>query len=213
MPYRGLKEVTLMAGRDNNVIVITRQFGSLGRPIAKKVAKELGLKYIDREIIENAASRMGYPIEELEMIDNHRIRGFERMRYPLGLGSRETQDKLYELEKSLILEYAAYENCVIVGRCANYILKDKPNVLKLHIFAPKQDRVKNSVVELGMTTNEAGPMVDKIDEARSAFYTYHTHEMFNSIEYHDLMINSSLMPIDDTVRLICDTAKIKFGLK
>ncbi|WP_024858957.1 cytidylate kinase family protein [Ruminococcus albus] len=75
--------------RDNVVIAVTRQFGSLGRPIAREAAKKLGLKFIDREIIEKAGERMGYKIEDLEMIDNHRIKGFSRMKYPLGIGRQE----------------------------------------------------------------------------------------------------------------------------
>ena len=87
----------------------------------------------------------GYKIEDLEMIDNHRIKGFSRMKYPLGIGSRNTQDQLFEIEKSIILEYATYENCIIVGRCANYILRHRPNVLKVHFYAPYEKRLEKSV--------------------------------------------------------------------
>lgn len=198
---------------NNIVIAVTRQFGSLGRPIARKVAEQLGLKFIDREIIEQAGQKMGYNIDELEKIDNHRIKGFDRMKYPLGLGSRDTQDRLFELEKSLILEYATYENCVIVGRCANYILKNKPNVMKIHIYAPYEKRLEMSVKDLGLSKKDAAAMINKVDDARGGYYMYHTGEPFGSTAYRDMLINSSLLPFEDTVKLICNAAKIKFGLE
>lgn len=194
----------------NVVIAVTRQFGSLGRPLAKEVAKRLGLKFIDREIIEKAAERMGYKIDELEHIDNHRIKGLSRMKYPLGIGSRDTQDKLFEIEKSIILEYATYDNCVIVGRCANFILKNRPNVLKVHIYAPYEARLNMSVEDLHMTKSEAKTMINKVDEARSGYYLYHTGEMFDSTAYQDILLNSSMLSFDENVKLLCDIARNRF---
>lgn len=197
--------------RNNVVIAITREFGSLGRPIARRVAEKLGLKFVDREILEEAAARIGYHIDELEKIDNHRIKGLQRMKYPLGLGSRDTQDELYELQKSLILEYATYENCVIVGRCANYILKDRKNVLKVHIYAPYERRLQMSIEDLGLSEKEAKQMINRVDSARSDYYLYHTGESFNSIEYQDVMLNSAIMSFDENVDIICDIARKRFG--
>lgn len=194
----------------NVVIAVTRQFGSLGRPIAREVAKKLGLKFIDREIIEKAAERMGYKIDELEKIDNHRIKGLARMKYPLGIGGRDTQDKLFEIEKSIILEYATYENCVIVGRCANFILKNRPNVLKVHIYAPYEKRLDMSIEDLHLSKGEAKSMINKVDEARSSYYLYHTGEMFDSTAYQDILLNSSMLSFDENVRLLCDIAKDRF---
>ena len=194
----------------NVVIAVTRQFGSLGRPIAREVAKQLGLKFIDREIIEKAGERMGYKIDELEKIDNHRIKGLSRMKYPLGIGSKETQDKLFEIEKSIILEYATYDNCVIVGRCANFILKNRPNVLKVHIYAPYEARLNMSIEDLHLSKSEAKAMIDKVDEARSSYYLYHTGEMFDSTAYQDILLNSYMLSFDENVKLLCDIAKNRF---
>ncbi len=194
----------------NIVIAVTRQFGSLGRPIARKIAKRLGLKFIDREIIEKAAERMGYKIDEPEQIDNHRIKGLSRMKYPLGIGSRDTQDKLFEIEKRIILEYATYDNCVIVGRCANFILKNRPNVLKVHIYAPYEAHLNMSVEDIHMTKAEAKTMINKVDEARSGYYLYHTGEMFDSTAYQDILLNSSMLSFDENVKLFCDIARNKF---
>ena len=201
---------TVRQKNSNVVIAVTRQFGSLGRPIAREVASKLGLKFIDREIIEKAAERMGYKIDELEKIDNHRIKGFSRMKYPLGIGSRELQDKLFEIEKSIILEYATYDNCVIVGRCANYILKNRPNVLKVHIYAPYEKRLEMSVEDLHLTKGEAKAMIDKVDDARSCYYLYHTGETFNSTAYQDILLNSAMLGFDENVKLLCDIARDRF---
>jgi len=194
----------------NVVIAVTRQFGSLGRPIAREVAKSLGLKFIDREIIEKAAERMGYKIDELEKIDNHRIKGLSRMIYPLGIGNRDLQDKLFEIEKSIILEYATYENCVIVGRCANFILKNRPNVLKVHIYAPYEKRLEMSIDDLHLTKGEAKAMINKVDDARSSYYLYHTGETFDSTAFQDVLINSSMLSFDENVKLLCDIARDRF---
>ena len=196
--------------RDNVVIAVTRQFGSLGRPIARETAKKLGLKFIDREIIEKAGERMGYKIEDLEMIDNHRINGFSRMKFPLGIGSRNTQDQLFEIEKSIILEYATYENCIIVGRCANYILRNRPNVLKVHFYAPYEKRLEMSIDDLNLTKGEAKSMIQKVDEARISYYLYHTGEMFDSTAYQDVMINSSIFSFDENVENLCRLITSKY---
>ena len=115
-----------------------------------------------------------------------------------------------EIEKSIILEYATYDNCVIVGRCANFILKNRPNVLKVHIYAPYEARLNMSIEDLHLSKSEAKAMIDKVDEARSSYYLYHTGEMFDSTAYQDILLNSSMLSFDENVKLLCDIAKNRF---
>ncbi|WP_278245379.1 AAA family ATPase [Ruminococcus albus] len=109
-----------------------------------------------------------------------------------------------------MLEYATYENCIIVGRCANYILRHRPNVLKVHFYAPYEKRLEMSIDDLNLSKGEAKSMIQKVDEARSSYYLYHTGEMFDSTSYQDVMINSSVFSFDENVENLCRLIKNKY---
>lgn len=97
-------------------IIIARQFGSLGRQIGKQLAKELDIAYYDRELLEHAAESMGLPVSSLADLDDKMSGTFQKMLYPLGISSSATQSKLFEVQKTMILDAANKSSCVIVGK-------------------------------------------------------------------------------------------------
>lgn len=198
---------------ETNVIAITRQFGSLGRNIAKMIAKELGYKYYDRDIIESAAEQMGEDVEALSEYDGQMKSSiYGKMIYPLGNGGYTKQEKLFDIEKKIILDLAQKNNCVIVGRCADYILKEAKccNLLSVFVYAPYSARYYFSLNNFGLTSDAVMEYIDKVDKARNQFYRHYTGEKFESVKYRDLMIDSSSGEIEDVVETICFYAKKKF---
>lgn len=198
---------------DTNVITVTRQFGSLGRQIARQVAERLGYEYYDRDIIEMAAVKLGKDVEELLDYDGHIISPYKKMMAPLGYGIASKQKKLFEIEQEIILDLAKKKNCVIVGRCSDYILTKAQlkHLFNVFIYAPYGARYNFCVQNLGLTTEAVEDYMNRVGNAREAFYKKQTGYSFESVKYRHLMVDSSSMPMPDVVDLICEGAKKKFS--
>ena len=151
---------------------------------------------------------MGYKIDELEKIDNHRIKGLSRMKYPLGIGSKETQDKLFEIEKSIILEYATYDNCVIVGRCVNYVFKDRPNTLRVFIHAPWEFRVEKASEKISGSREDVEKFLLKDDKRKQEYYRKFAGGVWNDATNYDLCLNSGKLGFEKCVDAIEAQLKI-----
>lgn len=197
------------------VITITREFGSMGRLIAKQVAEKLGFEYYDRELLDLVAKEFRGDIDELEGFDDKQISAFGKMLYPLGMGSAKKQAKVYEMEKSVMLDLASSEkNCVIVGRCSDYVLRNAKHkeMLNVFIYAPYNARLFASQKELLLGEADAQYYLNGVDKARSEFYKLNTGESFYSNKYRHLMLDSSIMSHEACADLIVAAAKIKFKL-
>ncbi|MDO5388509.1 MAG: cytidylate kinase-like family protein [Clostridia bacterium] len=195
----------------NYVITIARQFGSLGRKIGKKLAKELNIAYYDRELIEKAAEAMGLPMTSVAGLDDKMSGTFQKMLYPLGISSSSTQSKLFETQKSIILDAANTSSCVIVGRCADYILSEHPNVLNVFVYADYKQRLDNCINDLHIYSIEAKKLLTDVDSARKLYHKFYTGYDFDSIDNKHLMVDSGAFGIDGSVELIKKAAKIKFN--
>ena len=197
---------------DNYIITIARQFGSLGRKIGKELAKELDIAYYDRELIEKAAESMGLPVSSLAQFDDKMSGTFQKMLYPLGISSSATQSKLFEVQKTLILEAANKSSCVIVGRCADYILKDYPNVLNVFIYADYDHRLANCVNDLHLYPETAKTLMNDVDKARKLYHKFYTGCSFESIQSKNLLIDSGAFGLDGSVKLLKEATIQKFNL-
>lgn len=197
-----------------NVITVTREFGSMGRPIAKIIAERMGFRYYDRDIIELTVKELHGNIEELAVLEEKNTSIFAKMMYPLGHGTALVQDKLYEMEKSVILDLASGDDCVIVGRCSDYILHEcrHPNMLNIFIYAPYDCRVAFCEEELHLSTEKAKSYIKSVDKARCEFYKFRTGVSYYSTKYRNLMVDSSIASHEACADLICAAAKHKLGL-
>lgn len=193
-----------------NIITVTRQFGSLGRKIARSVAENLDMKYYDRDIIDITARDMGINLDELLECEGKSLSIYDKMMHPLGFGNAAAQERLYKIEKSVILELATNEDCVFVGRCVDYLLKDVENVLSIYVYAPIEYRLKTSVETLGLSDKEAKKYVEGVDKARMDFYRYNIGAHYDSMLYRDLLVDSSVFGVEGSAELICNAAKMKF---
>ena len=191
-------------------VVISRQFGSLGRPIAAKMSEILGVEYYDRDIATMVAKEHNISISEVSNMEEKAI-PYSFMKFPLGHGTTAAQDKVFNTEAKLIAELAEKESCIFVGRCADYILGDNPNNVNIFIYAPYEDRLVNCVNSLGMDTKNAKKMIAEVDKAREAFHMRYAKYKPNDTDHMDIMINSALLGVDGTAEYLCDIIKRKFA--
>lgn len=191
------------------VITVTRQFGSLGRPIARKVAEKLEIPFYDRDLVDQAAAQLGLPISYISQNEEAAGGRYFRMKYPLGTASRAEQDKIYEVQSDLIRSIASKGPCVIVGRCADYVLRDFTNIFSVFIFAPLEERVKNCVETLGMDPQTALSMVLEVDQAREKYHQRYGDYGQDGLLHKDLLLNSSCFGIDRTAEIIAGLVEQK----
>lgn len=193
-------------------VTISRQFGSLGRPIGMKLAELLNVDFYDRDIVEEAAKQMNLPISEVSKHEETEKSRFFNMRYPLGERSLEIKERVYEVQNKIILDWAQKSSCVIVGRCSDYILRNQENHISFFIYAPYEARLENCINDLSMKRSDAEKMIAEVDRARDAYHKRYTRFSQNDLAYHHVMIDSSLLGVDGTAEMVAEIVKKKFDL-
>ncbi len=193
------------------VVTVTRQFGSLGRPIARILSETLQIPFYDRDIVEQTASAMGLPISYISQNEESAGGTYGKMKFPLGTSSRKKQDEIYEVQSELIRSIAAKGSCVIVGRCADYVLRDFKNTLNVFIFAPFEDRIRNCVEKLGMDQETALKMVLEVDQARERYHERYGNYGRDGLAYKHLLINSSYFGVERTAEMIAECVREKMA--
>jgi len=197
---------------DKYVITITRQFGSMGRSIAKELSGLLNINFYDRDIVEEASKEMNLPLSVVNAQEEKAKTGLFYRTLPLGNGTSTIQDIIFNAQKEIILDIAEKESCIIVGRCSDYILRNFKNHISIHIYAPYDARFDNCVNLLNMTPHEAKKMIHSVDKAREAYHMKYAKHLPSDIKRNNLLIDSSLLGVSDTAKLIADVAKAKFKL-
>lgn len=186
----------------------------MGRPIAKLVAEKLGYEYYDRDIIDKAIENIEFPVEKYLQMSDKPLSTYDRMMYPLGFGDAVKQDKIFKAEKAAIIDLATANNCVIVGRCSDYILKtadEKVNVFSVFVYAPIDARQNFCRQELEIMPTNINDYIYKIDKGRADYYKRHTGEEFSSRRYRNLMLDSSCVTKEQAAEIICQMAKYTFN--
>lgn len=198
------------------VVTITRQFGSLGRPIARKMADKLGIEYYDRDIVDQAAKKLNLPVsvvnEEEESAKKILVNPFSRMMYPLGKGTSTTQDEIFQAQQNIIKFLAEKETCVIVGRCSDFTLEEMENVVHIYIYAPYEARVGHCVKDLHMDINEARKMIVAVDEARDSYHMQYAGYKPDDKNHKDILIDSSFLGVEGTADYLVEAVKRRFAL-
>ena len=189
---------------NKTIITISRQFGSGGREIGKKIADQLGIPFYDKELIEIAAKESGMDKELFEEDDARTSKGFRllgALGYSLG-GPLSLNDRLYLVQEEVIKGVACEGSCVIVGRCADYVLRDRSDVLNVYIHADMEDRKERAVHSYEVDERDIEGSIKKIDKRRANYYEYYTDRKWGRAENYDISINSSTFGIDGTVEII-----------
>jgi len=180
------------------VVTIGREYGSKGAEIGKKLAEALGVNYYDRDLVYNAAKKLGIEADLINEVDetiSKKTSGFDKA---YGVDHTYLSNKLIEAQSSIIANVADTESCIIVGRCANYVLRDRTDCINVLIYAPFDIRVSN-IMEYGMSKKEAEKMVEKVDKKRRDYYLHVTGRERNELHDRQFMFDSNILGIDGTV--------------
>ena len=194
------------------IVTITRQFGSLGRPIAREMSELLKIEYYDRDIVEATSKKMNLPVSKISEHEETYSTNLFSMLLPLGSDSIAKQDEIYNVQKEVIREMAEKESCIIVGRCADYIFRDHRNVLNIYIYAPVDARYKNCVEVLRMKPEEATKMIYKVDKARTAYHKRYAKYAPGDPDSKQIMIDSSMLGVKGTAEVLVEIVQRRFGL-
>ncbi len=195
------EEQTTVKSDNNIVITIAREYGSGGRYIGKLVAQKLGIKLYDKEFIAAMAEDTGLSSEYIK--DNEQKRNILdnfNNGYYSGLNNA---DELFVKESEMIKKVANENSCVIVGRCADFILKDQKNVTKIFINNTMENKVKRATEFYGMNAENAKKEIARINKLRANHYKYYTENEWGKPSNYDICINSDAIGIDNSVELIC----------
>ena len=180
-----------------DVIVIGRQYGSGGHDIGKMLAEQLGYKFYDQEIIKMAAGTTGMTSEFIgkreEAMTNSLLYDLVNQMYQYGNEKEEApKDKIFEAESEVIRKLAEQGDCVIIGRCSDYVLKDNSRVLKLFFTAPVESRIRRVMKRLGVDEKEAQHKIRREDKLRADNYRYYTGRIWGAASNFDITLNTDL---------------------
>jgi cytidylate kinase len=194
-----------------NIITISRQFGSGGRNIGAKLAKKLGIPFYDHELIMEASKDSGIDPEMVKALEETST---SAMMYSLSTSSifgggafspiidLPMTDKVFLAQSEVIRNLAAQGSCVIVGRCANYVLRDDPDVVDLFIHRDRDERINQIAKLFDLTQKKAAETVKKVDKQRANYYSYYTDKNWGQAENYDLCLNSGKLGEDSCVETI-----------
>ena len=199
----------------NVIITISRQFGSNGREIGRQLAEYLDIGYYNKEIMEVIANDFGIDPDFFRE-ENRNEQGLFSVagRHKLSaITELSVNSEVYEKACELIQGISQRESAVIVGRCADYILKDHPNTIKLFIYSDLETRINWSISEYKVPARKARKFVHDKDERRAGFYEFYTGQKWGASSNYDMMINTSKMKTDDIIKMLSELYDIKMGTK
>lgn len=202
------------------VITIARGYGSGGRHIGKALAEELGIHCYDRKLLRLASDESGINEGLFGIADeNPSLRMLLPVVRKARAGEVLTPDRddfvsnenLFRFQAKVITELAKTESCVVIGRCADYVLREMPNVLRVYIHAPLEDCAKRVAEMNSLSFETAKKLVQTTDKRRAAYYTYFTGHSWENAGNYDLCLDSSTLGHDQCVRMIREYLRIKIG--
>ena len=202
------------------IITIGRQFGSGGRDVGEKVAEYFNIPFYDKELVELAAQKSNISKEALKEVDEHATNSFL---YSLASGNYSMRginapiyyempinDKLFIAQADVIKEVAKRGSCVIVGRCADYVLENENvDVLSVFVYGSVDYRAKRVMSALDITQAKAKDKVLKTDKQRRTYYDYYTSKNWGVMSNYDLCIDAEKFGIEETANMIINAAKKK----
>lgn len=192
------------------IITISREFGSGGRFIGEEVAKKLGMKYYDRDIIGQIAEKSGFSPEYIQ--ENAELspkKGLFAYAFAgRDITGKSVEDMVYEVQRKVILEIAEKESCVIIGRNADFILNDRDDVLNVFIHGDKAEKVKRICKLYNVTEANALKMMVDIDKRRMTNYRFYTDRKWGRAGNYTLSLNSSELGYDMCEKIIMDCATL-----
>ena len=202
------------------VITIARQYGSGGRTVGKMLAKDLGISYYDKELLKKASEESGIN-EGLfawadETLKNSPLLRITRKVYQGQLIPPDSNDftsaeNLFNYQAKVIKQLAEEESCVIIGRCADYVLRDYDNVLSVFVHAPEDYCIEQAKKKLAMSEKEVKKFIQKTDKQKEEYYKHFTGREWSDARNYDLCLDSSKLGYEKCVAEIKSYMKVRFG--
>lgn len=197
---------------DKFTLTITRQFGSMGRTIARKLAEELGIEFYDRDIVEEVSKHLNLPVSQISGSEEKANPWFWSRMFPLGTDEELIQNMIFDVQKDIILDLAKKSSCIIVGRCSDAILENTENNVNIYIYAPVSKRLENCVNRLEMEETEAKRTIIKVDKARNAYHKKYAGFLPHDPAHKQLMIDSSFLGPEETALWIAELVRRNFHI-
>lgn len=200
--------------RERLIISIGRQLGSGGRAVAQLLAKEFDARFYDKELLALAAKESGFAPEFFEQNDEHK--GFLRSLFHMHAphvsdnnfyANNFSQEGLFKIQSDVIRKVAQEGSCVFVGRCADYVLRDFPNVFNVFVTASMDFRIDHVAERHQCSREEARKIIEKEEADRASYYNYYTGKKWGAAESYHLCIDASLLGIGETARFIAQYIK------
>lgn len=191
------------------VVTVGCEYASGGIEIGKMIAKSLGVEYYDRDLIDKVVEQIGVDRELVEKADSGENVKYE---FDTNFGPRYanlTNRVIYE-QFEVINKFAEKSSCVIIGRCSNYILKDRKDCLNVFIYAPFEKRVEYVMEKKGVSYDEAAELVKYNDRMLSSRYNYMTNGYMRDCSMRDMMIDSSVLGLEKTAKYILQMIDLRF---
>ncbi|CCX71587.1 cytidylate kinase [Firmicutes bacterium CAG:555] len=195
------------------IITIGRQHGSSGREIARLLAEKLNYKCYDKEIVDEAANHSDFSRDLIDAFDEKRMSAF--ILHAGGYGLNENfrlNMQVVSAQFEAMRNIAEKGNCIFVGRCADYILRDHDDLISVFILGDMDERLKCLERRQGLDETEARKKIKEVDKDRSSFYRYYSDQTWGDAQNYDMCINSSKLGVEGTVQVILDYIKAR-GLK
>ena len=204
------EQTTVPALQSNLLISISREYGSGGRYVGKMIAEKLGLRFYDKDLIVKLAEKTGLSEEYIEDNEEKRkaLSGFHNGYYTGPTGG----DELFIKEAQIIKEIADQGACVIIGRCADYLLEGRENLVKIFVYSTMEDKVNRAVTYYGVEADNAEKEIRKKDRERAAHYEYYTNRIWADSANYDIYINSGFLGAEKTAEFICSMIRSKLSI-
>lgn len=206
--------------RKNVVITIARQYGSGGKTVGEMLAKDLGIHYYDKELMKLASDDSGIN-EALFVKADEKVKSSLLFRVAKKVYQGElippesddftSNDNLFNYQAKIIKELAKQESCVIIGRCADFVLRDYDNVLSVFVHAPEDFCLEQAAKKHSMSTRELEKYIARTDKRRTEYYKYHTGREWTDARNYDLCLDSSKLGFERCVEEIKAYIKVRFG--
>ena len=199
------------------VVTVTNQFCSMGRVIARRMSELLGVECYNDYIVKEAARRLSLPADVVDRAEERsrkiqRDTIFPTLVRRLGDQTNESQNRIFRTQVDIIKALAEEGNCVIVGRCSDFILNELDYAVHIYIYAPFPDRVSNCMNELEIGEEAALRQVTEMEESRVAYHLNYTGFRPDDTKHKDILINSSLLGVEGTAQLLAQMIRRKFQL-
>ena len=195
----------------NKIVTISRQYASGGREVAEKLAMECGIPFYDRALISRSAKESGFAEAAF---DNVEMKATNSLLYSIAMGMNaygspdlgythlSLDDRIYIAQSDIIRKVADEGPCVIVGRCADYVLRDRKDVINIFIWSSMPYRIRRAVERDGVEEDRAEETIIRMDKRRANYYNYHATEKWGKVTNYHLAIQNDFRGVDKTVEVI-----------